>query len=46
MITQYGIAANRLSAKGYGKSQLLDQDRPEDAVNRRVQIMNATAAPN
>ena len=46
MITQYGIAANRLSAKGYGKSQSLDPDRPEDAVNRRVQIINATAASN
>src|SRR5262249_54173329 len=45
MITQYSIAANRLSAKGYGKSQLLDPERPEDGVNRRVQIINATASP-
>lgn len=45
MIAQYGIAANRLSAKGYGKSQLLDPEHPEDGVNRRVQIINATASP-
>ena len=44
MINQYGIAANRLSAKGYGKSQLLDPDHPEDGVNRRVQVINATAS--
>jgi outer membrane protein OmpA-like peptidoglycan-associated protein len=45
MIAQYGIEANRLTAKGYGKLQLLDPERPEDAVNRRVQIINATAPP-
>jgi len=44
MIGQYGIAAERLSAKGYGKSQLLDPEHPEDGVNRRVQIINATAS--
>ena len=44
MITQYGIAAERLTAKGYGKSQLLDPEHPEDGVNRRVQIINATAS--
>jgi outer membrane protein OmpA-like peptidoglycan-associated protein len=36
MITQYGIAAERLTAKGYGKSQLLDPDHPEDGVNREL----------
>jgi len=46
MITQYGIAPQRLSAKGYGKSQLLDPEHPEDGVNRRVQIINATASPS
>jgi outer membrane protein OmpA-like peptidoglycan-associated protein len=45
MIARCGIAANRLSAKGYGKSQLLDPEHPEDGVNRRVQIINATASP-
>ncbi len=44
MISQFGIAAERLSAKGYGKSQLLDPEHPEDGVNRRVQIINATAS--
>jgi outer membrane protein OmpA-like peptidoglycan-associated protein len=44
MISQYGIAAERLSAVGYGKTQLLDPSRPEDGVNRRVQIINMTAA--
>jgi outer membrane protein OmpA-like peptidoglycan-associated protein len=44
LIAQHGIAADRLSAKGYGKSQLLDPDHPEDGVNRRVQIINATAS--
>jgi flagellar motor protein MotB len=33
-----------LSAKGYGKSQLLDPANPEDGVNRRVQVINVTAA--
>ena len=32
-----------LTAKGYGKSQLLDPEHPEDGVNRRVQIINTTA---
>jgi outer membrane protein OmpA-like peptidoglycan-associated protein len=44
LIAQFGIAAERLSAKGYGKSQLLDPANPEDGVNRRVQIINVTAA--
>jgi len=44
MITQFGIAAERLTAKGYGKSQLLDPDHPEDGVNRRVQVINTSAA--
>jgi outer membrane protein OmpA-like peptidoglycan-associated protein len=43
-IAQFGIAADRLTAKGYGKSQLLDPDHPEDGVNRRVQVINAGAA--
>jgi len=44
LIAQFGIPADRLSAKGYGKSQLLDPEHPEDGVNRRVQVINATAA--
>ncbi len=44
LVAQFGIPAERLTAKGYGKSQLLDPEHPEDGVNRRVQIINATAA--
>jgi outer membrane protein OmpA-like peptidoglycan-associated protein len=43
MVSQFGIATGRVSAKGYGKSQLLDPEHPEDGVNRRVQVINATA---
>jgi len=44
MVAQFGVERDRLSAKGYGKSQLLDPARPEDGVNRRVQIVNTGAA--
>jgi len=44
LVTQFGIAPARLSAKGYGKSQLLDPANPEDGVNRRVQVINVTAS--
>jgi outer membrane protein OmpA-like peptidoglycan-associated protein len=44
LIAKSGIAAERLTAKGYGKSQLLDPDHPEDGVNRRVQVINTSAA--
>lgn len=39
--TNYGIAASRLTAVGYGETQLLDRARPEDGVNRRVQVINS-----
>jgi outer membrane protein OmpA-like peptidoglycan-associated protein len=44
LIAQFGIPAERLATKGYGKSQLLDPDHPEDGVNRRVQVINTGAA--
>lgn len=44
LIAQFGVPADRLTAKGYGKSQLLDPEHPEDGINRRVQVINATAA--
>lgn len=44
LIAQFGIAAERVAAKGYGKTQLLDAQHPEDGVNRRVQVINAGAA--
>lgn len=44
LIADFKIDGARLSARGYGKSRMLDPSRPEDGVNRRVQIINATAA--
>ena len=40
---QFGMEANRLTARGFGKLRLLDPARPEDGVNRRVQVLNLTA---
>lgn len=36
----YEIAPSRLKSVGYGKSRLRDPSRPNDGVNRRVQITN------
>jgi outer membrane protein OmpA-like peptidoglycan-associated protein len=44
LMTQFAIPAERLTARGFGKQRLLDPARPEDGVNRRVQILNLTAA--
>ena len=44
LIAQFGIPSQQLTAKGYGKSQLLDPEHPEDGINRRVQIINADPA--
>ena len=44
LITQFGIDSALLTARGFGKSQLLDPSRPEDGVNRRVQIVNSTVS--
>lgn len=35
------VPAARLTSIGYGKSRLLDPAKPDDGVNRRVQITNA-----
>ena len=45
LIEQFGVSPQNLAAKGFGKSQLLDPERPEDGVNRRVQVVNTTASP-
>lgn len=37
-LVKKGINANRLSYKGYGKSKLLKPDKPENALNQRVEI--------
>jgi len=44
LIDQSGIIGDRLTATGYGKSQLLDPEHPEDGVNRRVQVTNTGTA--
>jgi len=43
LIDHFGIAQSRLIARGFGKTRLLDPSRPEDGVNRRVQIVNLSA---
>jgi outer membrane protein OmpA-like peptidoglycan-associated protein len=43
LTAQFGIEQNRLTARGFGKLRLLDPARPEDGVNRRVQVLNLTA---
>jgi outer membrane protein OmpA-like peptidoglycan-associated protein len=40
LVFHYGIDAQRLKAVGYGKTRLLDAAKPNDGVNRRVQIVN------
>jgi outer membrane protein OmpA-like peptidoglycan-associated protein len=40
LITQNGIDGKRLTAKGYGKSQLLLPADPTNELNRRVQFIN------
>lgn len=44
LMAQFAIDEKRLHARGFGKSRLLDPSRPEDGVNRRVQIVNLDAA--
>ena len=43
LIDNFAIAEARLRARGFGKTRLLDPSRPEDGVNRRVQVVNLTA---
>jgi outer membrane protein OmpA-like peptidoglycan-associated protein len=43
LIEHFGIKDARLQARGFGKMRLLDPSRPEDGVNRRVQVVNLTA---
>jgi outer membrane protein OmpA-like peptidoglycan-associated protein len=40
LVFHYGIDVQRLTSVGYGKTRLLDLARPNDGVNRRVQIVN------
>ena len=43
LTAQFAIESSRLTARGFGKMRLLDPARPEDGVNRRVQVLNLTA---
>jgi len=45
LITQHGIDAKRLIAKGFGKSQLLLPSDPTNELNRRVSFANPNYAP-
>jgi outer membrane protein OmpA-like peptidoglycan-associated protein len=40
LITQHGIDPSRLTAEGYGKSQLLLPGDPTNGLNRRVSFLN------
>jgi outer membrane protein OmpA-like peptidoglycan-associated protein len=40
LLARYRITPDRLEAVGRGKSELLDKDHPDAAVNRRVQVIN------
>jgi outer membrane protein OmpA-like peptidoglycan-associated protein len=46
LITQHGMKANRLIAKGYGKSQLLLPTEPTNELNRRVSFQNPNYVTN
>jgi outer membrane protein OmpA-like peptidoglycan-associated protein len=40
LIFQYDLEPERIETAGFGKSQLLDPAKPEDGINRRVQVIN------
>jgi len=44
LVAKYNLQTDRLETIGYGKSQLAEPTKPEDAINRRVQIINVGAA--
>jgi outer membrane protein OmpA-like peptidoglycan-associated protein len=37
---QYDIEPDRIETAGFGKTHLLDPSKPEDGINRRVQVIN------
>jgi outer membrane protein OmpA-like peptidoglycan-associated protein len=43
IVAKFKFAPERLATRGYGKTQLLDPSRPEDGVNRRVQVINVSS---
>ena len=44
LIKTYGIQPDRLAAQGFRKRQLLDPSKPEDPINRRVEVVNLGSA--
>jgi outer membrane protein OmpA-like peptidoglycan-associated protein len=40
IVFQYDIERDRIKTVGFGKTQLLDPSKPEDGINRRVQVIN------
>jgi len=40
LVFQYDLEPGRIEAAGFGKTQLLDPSKPEDGINRRVQVIN------
>ena len=40
LVFQYDLEPDRIEAAGFGKTQLLDPSKPEDGLNRRVQVIN------
>jgi outer membrane protein OmpA-like peptidoglycan-associated protein len=40
IVFQYDIEPERIETAGFGKTQLLDPLKPEDGINRRVQVIN------
>ena len=42
LISAHRISPDRLVSMGFGKRQLADPKKPEDGVNRRVEIVNLT----
>jgi outer membrane protein OmpA-like peptidoglycan-associated protein len=40
LVFQYDLDPDHIETVGFGKSQLLDPSKPEDSINRRVQVIN------
>ena len=40
LVFQYDVEPVRIETAGFGKTQLLDPSKPEDGINRRVQVIN------
>lgn len=45
LVRHFALDGSRIWSRGMGERELFDQDRPEAAVNRRVEIRNVTHQP-